>query len=88
MVVECVRIALGTAGGCTCRHSDTQVSRDQRVRVKRRRRFYVGDCYESPIYRCGGLQSRCNGTPGSVGYEIVGSVTAREIIAGTCRETL
>jgi hypothetical protein len=48
-------------------------------------RFYLGDCIESPIYRGGGLQSRCGGTVGSGGYEIVGSVTAREFIAGTCR---
>jgi hypothetical protein len=75
-------------GVCTCRHSDAQVSRDQRVRLREGRRFYLGDCYESPIYRGGGLQSRCNGTPGSGGYEIVGSVTAREIIAGTCKVTL
>jgi len=34
------------------------------------------------------LQSRCNGTLGSGGYEIVGSVTAREFIAGTCKEML
>ena len=26
---------------------------------------YLGDCIESPIYRGGGLHSRCNGTPGS-----------------------
>ena len=38
----------------------------------------------SPVYRGGGLQSRCNGKPRFGGYEIVGSVTAREIIAGTC----
>jgi len=75
-------------GVCTCRHSNAQVSRDQRVRVLRERRFYLGDCYESPIYRGGGLQSRCNDTPGSGGYEIVGSVTTIEIIAGTCKETL
>jgi len=50
--------------------------------------FYLGDCIESPLYRGGGLQSRCNGTPGSGGYEIVGSATAREFIAGTCKETL
>jgi hypothetical protein len=84
-VVECVK---NSGGVCTCRHSDAQVSRDQSVRVKRRRRFYLGDCYESPIYRSGGLQSHCNGTPGSGGYEIVGSVTAREIIAGTYKEML
>jgi len=50
--------------------------------------FYLGDCSESPIYRGGELQSRCNGTPSSGGYEIVGSVTAKEFIAGTCKETL
>jgi len=50
--------------------------------------LYLGDCIESPIYRGGELQSRCNGTPGSSGYEILGSVTAREFIAGTCKETL
>jgi len=50
--------------------------------------FSLGDYIESPIYRGGGLQSRCNGTPGSGGYEIVGSVSAREFIAGTCKETL
>ena len=50
--------------------------------------FYLEDCIESPIYSGGGLQSRCNGTPGSGGYEIVGSVIAREFIAGTCKETL
>jgi len=38
--------------------------------------FYLGDCIESPIYRGGGTPSRCNGTSGSGGYEIVGSVTA------------
>jgi hypothetical protein len=48
-------------------------------------RFYIGDCIESPIYKGGGLQSRCGGTPGSGGYEIVGSVTAKDFIAGTCR---
>jgi len=47
--------------------------------------FYLGDYIESPIYRGGRLQSRCNGTPGSGGYKIVGSVTAN---AGTCIETL
>jgi len=50
--------------------------------------FYLGDCIESAIYRGGELQSRCNGTPSSGSYEIVGSVTAREFIAGTCKETL
>jgi len=50
--------------------------------------FYLEDCIESPIYRGGWLQSRCNGTPGSGGYEIVGSVTGREFIAGMCKETL
>ena len=50
--------------------------------------FYLGDCIESPIYRGVELQSRCNGTPGPDGYEIVGSVTAREFIAGICKETL
>jgi len=50
--------------------------------------FYLGDCIESPIYRGGELQSRCNGTPSSGGYEIVGSVNSREFIAGTCKETL
>jgi len=50
--------------------------------------FYLGDCIESPIYRGGELQSRYNGTPSSSGYEIVRSVTAREFIAGTCKETL
>jgi len=50
--------------------------------------FYLGDCIESPIYRGGRLQSCCNGTPGSVDYEIVGSVTAREFIAGKCKEML
>jgi len=34
------------------------------------------------------LQSRCNDTPCSGGYEIVESVTAREFIAETCKETL
>lgn len=29
------------------------------------------------------MQSRCNGTHVSVGYEIIGSVTAGEIFAGT-----
>jgi len=29
------------------------------------------------------MQSRCNGTRGSGGYEIVGSVTASEIYVGT-----
>ena len=53
-----------------------------------RDRFYLGDCSESPIYRGGGLQSRCNATPGSGGYEIMGSVTAKEIIAETCKEPL
>jgi len=48
--------------------------------------MYLGDCIESPIYRGGELQSRCNDTPSSGGYEIVGSVTAREFIAGTCKE--
>jgi hypothetical protein len=48
-------------------------------------RFYLGDCIESPIYRGGGLQSHCGGTPGSSGYEIVRSVTTREFIARTCR---
>ena len=56
--------------------------------MRGRGRFYLGDCYESPIYRGGGLHSRCNGTPSSGGHGIVGSVTAREIIVGTCRETL
>ena len=32
-VVEYVRLLLGADGVCTCRHSDAQVSRDQRVRV-------------------------------------------------------
>ena len=50
--------------------------------------FYLGDCIESPIYRGEGLQSRCNSTPGSGGYEMMGSVTAREFITGTCKETL
>ena len=67
-------------GGCTCSHFDTQVSRDRRVRVYRKVRFYLGVCDESPIYRDGGLQSRCNGTPGSGGYEIVGSVTAESLL--------
>jgi len=31
--------------------------------------FYLGECIESPIYRGGELQSRCNGTPSSGGYE-------------------
>jgi len=48
--------------------------------------FYLGDCIESPIYGGGELQSRCNGTPISGGYEIVGSVTAREFIAGVQRD--
>jgi len=50
--------------------------------------FYLGDSIESHIYKGGELNSRCNGTPSSGGYEIVGSVTAREFIAGTCKETL
>jgi len=50
--------------------------------------FYLRDCIESPIYRGGELQSRCNGTPSSGIYEILGSVTAREFIAGTCKEML
>jgi len=48
----------------------------------------MGDCIESHIYRGGGLQSRCNGTLGSSGYEIMESVITREFIAGTCKETL
>jgi hypothetical protein len=63
-------------GVCTCRHSDAQASRDEGL--EGRDRFYLGDCSESRIYRGGGLQSRCSGTPGSGGYEIVGSVTSRE----------
>jgi len=50
--------------------------------------FYLEDCIVSPIYRGGELQSRCNGTPSSDGYEIVGSVTVKEFIAGTCKEML
>jgi len=50
--------------------------------------FYLGDYIESPIYSCGEPQSHCNGTLSSGGYEIVGSVTAREFIAGTWKETL
>jgi len=50
--------------------------------------FYHGDCIESLIYRGGDLQSRCNGTLSPGDYKIVGSVTAREFIAGTCKETL
>jgi len=42
--------------------------------------FYLGDCIESPIYKGGELQSRCNGTPSSGGYEIVGSVTAESLL--------
>jgi len=38
MVLECVKNASWNDGGmCTCRHSDAQVSRDQRVRFKRER---------------------------------------------------
>jgi len=34
VVVECLKMLLGTKGrGCTCRRSDAQVSRDQRMRV-------------------------------------------------------
>jgi len=73
---------------CTCRCSDAQVSRDQSVRVREEEMFSLGDCIESPIYSGGGLQSRCNGTPDSGGYEIEGSVTAREFIARKCKETL
>nr|ABN09000.1 hypothetical protein MtrDRAFT_AC171534g18v1 [Medicago truncatula] len=48
-----------------------------------------GGVYLQALRRSSGvLQSRCNGTPGSGGYEIVESVTAKEFIAGTCRETL
>jgi len=47
--------------------------------------FYLGDCIESPVYRGGELHSRCNGTPSSGGYEIVGSVTAIEFIAGRAK---
>ena len=47
--------------------------------------FYLGDCIESPVYRGGELHSRCNGTPSSGGYKIVGSVTAREFIAGRAK---
>jgi len=50
--------------------------------------LYLRYFIESPIYRGGELQSRCNGTPDSGGYEIVGSVTVREFISGTCKETL
>jgi len=58
------------------------------MKVWREDRFYLGDCYESPIYRGGWLQSRCNGTRVSGGYEITGSVTARERFTGTWEETL
>jgi len=50
--------------------------------------FYLENCIESLVYRGGEQQSRCNDTPSSGGYEIVGSVTAKEFIAGTCKETL
>ena len=73
---------------CACMHSDAQVSRDQRVRVLEEELDSTLGTAMSPLFRGGGLQSCCNGTPGSGGYEIVGSVTAREFIAGTCRETL
>jgi len=42
--------------------------------------FYLGDCIESPIYRGGGVQSCCNGTLGSGGYEIMGSVTTESLL--------
>jgi len=73
---------------CSCSCSDVQVSRDQSVRVLRVRRVLPCGLLWVPIYRGGELQSRCNGTPSSGGYEIVGSVTAREFIAGSCKETL
>jgi len=89
MVEERIKNASWNGGGCvpTC----TQTLKSLEIRewgLGGRDRFYLGDCLECPIYRGGELQSRCNRTPGSGGYEIVGSVTAREIIAGTCEETL
>jgi hypothetical protein len=88
-VVEYVRMLLGADGGCAPAGTQTLKLVEIRERGFRGRdRFYLGDCSESPIYRGGGLQSRCSGTPVSGGYEIMGSVTAREFIAGTCRETL
>jgi hypothetical protein len=74
-----------------CVPADTPTLKSVDIRewgFRGRVRFYLGDCSESPIYRGGGLQSRCNGTLGSGGYEIVESVNVREFIAGTCGETL
>jgi len=53
----CLECSWNDMGVCTYRHSDAQVSRDQRVRVKRGRRFYLGDCYESLIFRGGGCRA-------------------------------
>jgi len=88
-VVECIKNASWNGGGCV--PADTPTLKSVEIRewgFRGRDGFYLGDCYESPIYSGGELQSRFDGTPGSGGYEIVGSVTAREIIAGTCKETL
>jgi len=88
-VVKSFRMLLGTEGGCVPTGAPTLNSVEIRVWGFREEEvLYLGDCIESPIYRGGELHSRCNGTPGSSGYEIVGSVTAREFIAGTCKETL
>jgi len=73
VVVKCFKSASWNGGGCVPAGAPT---------------LKLVEIRKSPIYRGGWLQSRCSGTPGFGGYEIVGSVTAREFIAETCKETL
>ena len=51
MVVECVRMPSWSGWGvCTCRHSDAQFSRDQRVRVLEEELDFTLGTAMSPLF--------------------------------------
>jgi len=74
-------------GECTCKHSDAQVNRGQKLGLRDERDSTLG-LRGVPLYRDECLQSRCNDTCVSGGYEIGESVTTGEKFVGTWRETL
>jgi hypothetical protein len=58
-VVEYVILLLGADGWCVPAGTPTLKSvRSESEGLRLRKKFYLGDCSESPIYRGGELQSR------------------------------
>jgi len=71
------------SGGSVLADTPTLKSGEVKNGVYKWERFYLGDYQESPLYRGGWMQDRCNGTRVSGSYKIMWSVTASEIFTGT-----